>query len=908
MNTPTRPTSPSGDRISTRLASRIYAAALMMFPRRLRARYGDEMRATFAARAADAASRGGASLVDLFARELGDLAMVSVAARRRPLAETSVETRASISEPRDRINLMSPLLADARYAMRMLRRQPGFAVVATLTLALGIGANTAVFTVVNGVLLRPLPYRAPDRLVQLFHGRNGRLSMTFSPPNFIDITTQTGVFSGATAVTPSTANVTGNGEPELVDGANVTPSFFNVLGVSARLGRGLIDADGDSADVVVISDGLWRRRFAARPDAVGSTLLMDGKPFTIVGVAPADLKIPAGTDYWRPLVFKPRDVSNEARGAQWIGGIARLKPDVTLEQAKSAMALVAERLARDYPRTNKDRVMTAMGLQDRIVRNIRPALLILLGAVTLVMLVACVNVANLLLARASGRTREVSVRAALGAGRGRLVQQFLVESVMLGLAGGAGGLLVAYWATQALIALGPASIPRLADVGLDWRVLSFTIVVAVLTSVVFGLVPALAATGNGVAKIISTAGRGSIGASSTRVRKALVVCEMALAVVLLVGAGLLIRSYQRISVVNPGFSPDHVITFTVALPEQQYKTSAAAGRFMRDLVARVGAHADVEHTAGVYGLPLDDTFGASSSFTRTGETDSADSPSAGMRVVTPGYFATLKIPLKSGRLFDERDDENGPEVVAINEEAARRYWPGVNPLGQQLHLGVRLAEARSGMKTIVAVVGDVRSSRLDATAAPEVYVPYAQHPVDSLTIAVRTVGDPAGFMPTAHADLASLDRNLPLAGIRTMDEVVGRSIAERRFTMLLLATFAVVAVLLAAIGVYGVLAYLVSQRTQEIGVRLAIGATPGNVVGLFVREGAMLMAIGVACGLAGALLVTRALSTLLFGVTTTDPLTFAAVAVTLTIVALLASYVPARRAARVDPMTALRAD
>ncbi len=907
MNTPTgKP--PGSTTMGPRAASHIYSAALVMFPRHLRARYGHEMRATFAARAADAAACGRAALFVLFARELGDLAIASAVSRRHPPSPASLEPRVPRLRLPMRTNTMSRLFADTRYAIRMLRRQPGFAVVATLTLALGIGANTAVFTVVNGVLLRPLPYREPDRLVQLFHGRNGRLSMTYSPPNFIDITTQSGVFSGATAVTPSSANVTGNGEPELVDGANVTPSFFNVIGVSARLGRGLIDADGDSADVVVISDGLWRRRFGARTDAVGSTMLMDGKPFTIVGIAPADLKIPAGTDYWRPLVFKPRDVSSEARGAQWIGGIARLKPGVTLEQANGAMALVAERLARDFPRTNKDRIMSAMGLQDRIVRNIRPALLILLGAVTLVMLVACVNVANLLLARASGRTREVSVRAALGAGRGRLVQQFLVESVLLGLVGGVGGLAVAWWATQALIALGPASIPRLADVGLDWRVLAFTIAVAVLTSVVFGLVPALAATGGGVAKAISTAGRGSIGASSTRVRKMLVVCEMALAVVLLVGAGLLIRSYQRISVVNPGFSPDHVITFTVALPEQQYKTSEAAGRFMRDLVAKVAAHPGVEHAAGVYGLPLDDTFGASSSFTRTGETDSADSPSAGMRIVTPGYFATLKIPLKSGRVFDEHDDENGPEVVAINEEAARRYWPGVNPLGQQLHLGVRLAEARSGTKTIVAVVGDVKSSRLDATAAPEVYVPYAQHPVDSLTIAVRTAGGPAGFVPTARADLASLDRNLPLAGIRTMDEVIGRSIAERRFTMLLLATFAVVAVLLAAIGVYGVLAYLVSQRTQEIGVRLAIGAAPADVVGLFVREGAMLMAIGVACGIGGALLVTRALSTLLFGVTTTDPITFATVAGTLIVVALLASYVPARRAARVDPMTALRAD
>jgi putative ABC transport system permease protein len=572
------------------------------------------------------------------------------------------------------------------------------------------------------------------------------------------------------------------------------------------------------------------------------------------------------------------------------------------------MAIVADRLARDFPRTNKDRVMTALGLQDRIVRNIRPALLILLGAVTLVLLVACVNVANLLLARANGRTREVAVRAALGAGRGRLVQQFLAESLVLGIAGGMAGLVVAYWSTRALVALGPASIPRLGEVGLDWRVLAFTIAIAVLTSVVFGLVPALAATGDAVGRFVSTVGRGTVGPGSTSVRKTLVVCEMALAVVLLIGAGLLIRSYQRISDVNPGFSPDHLLTFHVALPEQKYKTSADAGRFMRDLVARAGSHPNVQHAAGIYGLPLDDTFGASSSFTRTGETDSADSPTAGMRIVTPDYFQTLKIPLKRGRLFDARDDENGPEVVAINEEAARRYWPGADPIGQQLRLGVRLAEARSGMKTIVAVVGDVKSRSLDGTVAPEVYVPYAQHQVDSLTIAVRTTGDPLAFVPAARADLASLDRDLPMAGVRTMDEVIGRSIAERRFTMLLLATFAAVAVLLAAIGVYGVLAYLVSQRTQEIGVRLAIGATPADVARLFVREGAGLTLIGVACGLAGAVAVTRTLSTLLFGVTTTDPLTFALVAALLALVALLASYVPARRAARVDPMTALRTD
>ena len=904
---------------AARAASRIYAAALVVLPRQLRARYRDDMRATFDARAGAASTRGCVGVLGLLAQELVDLGNAAINVRVRslgakppvpsPLPPVGVfEPQAPSSQTKPRSEAMSNFLSDVRYALRMLRRQPGFAIVATLTLALGIGASTAIFTVVNGVLLRPLPYRDPDRLVQLFHGRNGRLSMTFSPPNFVDVTTQSGVFSGATAITPSTANLTGTGDPQQVDGASVTASFFNVLGVVPPIGRGLVDADGQAgaADVVVISDGLWRRRFGSRPDAVGSTMLMDGKPFAIVGIAPPDLRVPGGADYWRPLLFKPSDVSDDARGAQWVGAIARLKPGVDLEQAKSAMGVVASRLAHDFPRTNKDRVMTAMGLQERIVRNVRPALLILLGAVTLVMLVACVNVANLLLARASGRTREVSVRAALGAGRGRLVQQFLAESLVLGLAGGAGGLIVASWTTRALVALGPASIPRLADVGLDWHVLAFTMTIAVLTSIAFGLVPALSATGGGIARFVATAGRGTVGSAGTRVRKALVVGEMALAVVLLIGAGLLIRSYQRISVVNPGFSPDRVITFTVALPEQKYKTSADAGRFMQDFVARLGAHAGVEHAAGVYGLPLDDTFGASSSFTHPGEADSADSPSAGMRIVTPEYFSTMKIPLKSGRPFDAHDDERAPEVVAINEEAARRYWPNSNPIGQQLHLGVRLAEARSGLKTIVAVVGDVKSSRLDGTTAPEVYVPYAQHQVDSLTIAVRTTGDPAAFVPTARADLGILDRDLPLAGVRTMDEVIGRSIAERRFTMLLLASFAGVAVLLAAIGVYGVLAYLVSQRTQEIGVRLAIGATPGHVVGLFVREGATLMFVGTAIGLAGALAVTRTLATLLFGVTTTDPVTFAAVAGALAIVALLASYLPARRAARVDPMTALR--
>jgi putative ABC transport system permease protein len=874
------------------VAGRLYGIALRLLPRELRDRYGDDMRQTFADRAA---GRHGLGVGMLFVEEFVDL----VRARHRP-----------VSRCRQRRHPVGSLTHDIRYALRLLYRQPSFTIVAVITLALGIGATTAVFTVVNGVLLRPLPYREPDRLVQLFNGRNGRLSVSYSPPNYRDVTTGSGVFAGATAITPSSANLIGNGDPQQLDGANVTTSFFTVLGATPQRGRAFADADGTEGApaVVVVSDGLWRRQFGARSDIVGSTLRLDGKPFTVIGVAPPDLTIPAGAEYWRPLIFSSDNLSDKQRGAQWVGAIARLKPGVTLEQANGAMAIVARRLSEQYPNTNKDRVMTAMRLHDRIVRGIRPALLILLGAVTLVLLVACVNVANLLLARANSRAREVAVRAAVGAGRARLIQQFLAESVVLGAAGAAAGLAVAYWAIRALVALGPSRIPRLAEVGFDWRVLMFVVTVAMATSIVFGLVPALATTGRSFARLISTAGRGLVGEAGPRLRRTLVVAEMALAVVLLVAAGLLMRSYQRISHVDPGFSPDHVLTFAIGLPESKYKTSAEASGFVQAFVDSLAARPGVEAAAGVFGLPLDDNFSASSSFTRPGEADSADSPSVGMRIVTPDYFKALRIPLRGGRLFDGHDDETGAEVVVINEEAARRYWPGMNPIGQQLHLGVRLAEARSGQKTIVGVVGDVKKNGLDATPAPEVYLPHKQHAVDSLTIVVRTAGEPAAFVSVARADLANLDRELPISAVRTMDEVVGRSIVERRFMMVLLGTFAAVAILLAAIGVYGVLAYIVSQRTQEIGVRLAIGASPADVVRLFLREGVALAASGLLIGVVSALAAGRVLASLLFGVTTTDPLTFVGVTLALGIAAFCASYLPARRAAAVDPMTALRTD
>jgi predicted permease len=888
-------------------AVRTYAAALVVYPRRLRRRYGAEMRSTFGARCGDAGLRGSPAVFALLARELADLAVASVAARRTDHHPPQAAERQHLQR---RSHSMSALWQDIHYAARMLRRQPGFTIVAVLTLALGIGANTAVFTVVNGVLLRPLPYHDPDRLVVLLYGHPGRLTPWWSPLNYRDMVSGAAAFQDAAAFAPSTANLTGSGEPERIEGASVSWNYFNVLGVTMRGGRGFVAADGSGdADAVVISEGLWRRRYAGRGDTIGSAIHLDGRTRTIVGIAPARLQLPQKAEFWKPLVFSPRDLTPNNRGAQWISAVARLEPGGDVQGANAALQAVAARLAAEYNPTNGGTTAAAVPLHQRMVRNVRPTLLVLLGAVTLVLLIACVNVANLLLARAQSRTREVAVRAALGAGRGRLVRQFLAESILLGLLGGTAGLVAAAWCTRALVALGPASIPRLSDVAIDLRVLAFTIAIAAGTSVLFGLLPALSASGSRAARSIGSAGRGAVGGGGPFTRRALVVCEMALAVVLLVGAGLLIRSYERLQQVNPGFDPEGVVTFNLSLPEAKYPTTAAVAAFTATLISHLQAEPGVEATAAIFGLPFAGDFSASTSFRKPSQPDLPDGPSAGMRVVSPDYFKAMKIPLVAGRLFDAHDSETSPEVVLINQRTARRFFPDEDPIGQQIRVGVRLArDARGDNKTIVGVVGDVKYGSLDAETPPEIYLPYAQQVLDEYTVAVRTSGDPLAFAPALRRTVAAIDRELPVAAIAPMTAVVGASVAERRFTMLLLTAFAVVAVALAAIGIYGVLAYLVGQRTQEIGVRLAIGATPGNVVRLFVREGAALTLAGVGCGLAGAFAVTRALSTLLFGVTTTDPATFAAVAGSLALVALLASYVPARRAARVDPMTALRND
>jgi putative ABC transport system permease protein len=806
---------------------------------------------------------------------------------------------------------MDKLLQDLRYAARRLASSPGFAAAALLTLALGIGANSAIFSVVDGVLLRPLPFREPDRLVRLYTHGAGAPPSEISAPDFMSLREQSGVFTDVAAYTESNATLTGTGEPESLKGLWVSAGFFRVLGVSPVLGRGFVpDANlPGHAREVVLSYGTWRDRFGSDARVLGRTLMLNGVQRTVVGVMPEGFAYPSDRQLWIPI---PYDSSFSAsastnRRAEYLDAVGRLKPGVSLARAQSAVATVAARLRREYPETNTGVEATVLGLHEATVGDVRMPLLVLLGAVGFVLLIACVNVANLLLARMAARESEIAVRAALGAGRGALVRQLLTENLLLGVLGGTLGLLLAHWGVAALVSLRPQDIPRLDAVGLDGRAVAFTGAVSLLTSVLVGIFPALKATRPDLAASLREGGRGGgAGRAATRLRGTLVVAEVAMAVVLLAGAGLLIRSFVQLQRVDPGFRPDGVVSFDLTLPRAAYPEDAQVGAFHAALLGRIREMPGVKSAGAVSAIPMGGSK-TNITFDVVGRAPAkqGEEPSMDVRLATADYVRTMGIPVLRGRAFDTRDRAGSAPVVLLNQAAARRFFAGEDPLGRRIELGwTRDGVAVGG--EVVGVVGDVREDALEHGAEPEIYIAAAQVPPPSMNVVVRAAGDPAALAPALRREVRAMDANLPLRSLRTVDRVLAESVARPRFYMLLLAVFAGVALLLAAIGIFGVMAYSVSQRTREIGIRMALGAEPRAVLRNVVGGAMSLVGVGLGVGILAAFAVTRILQGLLFEVTPADPVTYLAVSTTLAAVALGAGYLPARTATRVDPMVTLR--
>jgi putative ABC transport system permease protein len=799
---------------------------------------------------------------------------------------------------------------DLTYALRRLVKAPGFTFVAVLTLALGIGANSAIFSVVNGVLLKPLPYPESDRLVGVYHVTEGERAV-MSGPNFTDVARMSQSLENVAAVSTSRAILTGEGEPARLATAEVTASLFNVLRVRAALGR-TFNADENTpgkTNVVILSHGLWQQRFGGDASVIGRRITLDGVKREVVGVMPGGFSYPAERQAWLPLEFDQSFVATQ-RSAWYLYVVGRLKPGVTPEQSAAEVETIGRNLAKQYPDANGEIGMTTYPLLEAMVGDIRGAVLVLLGAVGFVLLIACTNVANLLLARAAARESEIAVRTALGAGRGRLVRQLLTESLLLSIIGAGVGLLLAVWGVDLLVRLKPAGIPRLDNVRVDGIVIAFTLVIAGVTGVLFGLVPAFTAT-HGVSASLMESGRGAVTSrAGARVRGALVVAELALAVMLLAGAGLLMRSFARLQAVDPGFRVEQGLTFDLTLPDARYEADATRIAFFDQLLPRLRALPGVRSASAVLGLPLSGLQFVIS-FTVAGRppVPPAQQPAMQVRVATPDYFSAIGIPVKRGRAFTEDDKEGTPRVVLITESAARQFFPGEDPIGKTIRLGWGKGPGRPNAGgEVVGIVGDVKDAGLNEPDPPQIYLPYRQWTVGSISVLLKTSVPPTSIAEAARAQVYAIDPNLPLSNVNTLEGILAKSISQQRFYALLLAIFAGVALVLAAIGIFGVLSYAVAQRTREIGIRMALGAQGRSVVALIVREAMVLVVGGVILGTAAALFLSDTMTKMLFSITPTDPATFASVAGVLIGVALLAAYIPARRATRVDPIVALRAE
>ena len=805
-------------------------------------------------------------------------------------------------------------------------KAPSYTLIAVLTLALGIGANTAIFSVVNGVLLRPLPYFEPDRLVMVWADRPilqaqiGIADIPVAVADFVDWRNQNQVFEQMAAMLPRRINLTGGGEPELVVGLSASASLFPLLGARLAAGRALLpEEDRPGANrVAVISHGLWQRRYGADPQLIGQKITLNDEAYTVIGVTAPDFQFPRRgelpsyytsprkIDLYLPLAFTPEQMND--RSGDFLAVIARRKPGVGLGQASAEMNAIARRLTEQYPQTNRDKGVRLTPLQQQVIGKARSALLILLGAVGCVLLIACANVANLLLARAAGRQKEMAIRVALGAGRWRIVRQLLTENVALALVGGVVGLAFAWWGVRALLRFVPDNQPRIAEAGIDGRVLAFTCIVSLATGLIFGLAPALFASRPDLNDILKEGGRiGLAGEKRQRMLSFLIVTEVTLALALAIGAGLALKSFWRLQEVNPGFNPDGVLTMRLLLPSEIYPQPAQRVAFYQQALENIKALPDVEAVSGASAIPMT-TDGLSG--TVSGENSIVgpnDLPvETEMRWVTPEHFRTLGIELLKGRVFAEADAVGAERVAIVDESFARRFYPNEDPLGKRIRRG-RLDSANP-WTTVVGVVRQVRDRRLDTASRVQAYFPFYQETLGfAMSLAVRTkAADPLSLAGGVRAAILQVDRNQPVYNVKPLRQLTVESVAPRRLAMLLMGVFAAVALALAAVGIYGVMSYIVSLRTRELGIRLALGAQGADVLKLVIRQGLAQAMSGVLIGLTGAWALTRLMTSVLYGVSATDASTFLVVSVLVSLIALLTVWIPARRATNVDPMVALR--